>query len=304
MRVLVTGGCGFIGHHLVRRLLHDQHDVTVLDNNPHGPYARLIEGARLVQGDVKIAEDCQHAMRGKDLCVHLAAIASVAECTRDWTTASATNLMGTVNILAAAKAAGLVPVVFASSAAVYGAGAVPLDETSPVQPLSNYGIDKLASEMQARFAGDVGGVPTAILRFFNVYGPGQSPKSGYSGVISLFLDAALSGQDLQIHGDGLQTRDFIFVSDVVDAILAVTPYAALTPPILNICSGQSITVKELAQYILQETGSKRSILFAPARLGDIRHSRGNPAQARLLTGFQARTHLQNGLSALIDSVAL
>lgn len=170
MRVLVTGGCGFIGHHLVKRLLHDQHDVTVLDNNPHGPYARLIEGARLVQGDVTIAEDCQHAMRGKDLCVHLAAIASVAECTRDWTTASATNLMGTVNILAAAKAAGPVPVVFASSAAVYGAGAVPLDETSPVQPLSNYGIDKLASEMQARFAGDVGGVPTAILRFFKIGG--------------------------------------------------------------------------------------------------------------------------------------
>ena len=302
MKVLVTGGCGFIGHHLVRRLIRDGHAVRVLDNGSSGPHGQLIPGAILQRGDVRAPEECHKAMQGVDLCVHLAAIASVAECTRDWSAATTTNLMGTVNILAAARAAGGVPVVLASSAAVYGAGAPPLSEDAPVDPLSNYGIDKLASEMQARFAGDIGGVPTAILRFFNVYGPGQSPVSGYSGVISLFLEAALAGRDLTIEGDGAQTRDFVFVGDVVDAILAAAPHAAATPPVLNVCRGRAVAINDLARAILSQTGSRADILYRSPRPGDIRHSLGDPHRAKTLVGFSAETDLSTGLDALLKDV--
>lgn len=302
---LITGGCGFIGSHLADLLLAKGHSVRVLDNLSTGRRENLPPRAELIVGDVADRAVVESALAGINGCFHLAAVASVERCNRDWLGTHRTNQTGAITILDCARAAGRrdpIPVVYASSAAVYGDQArVPLDERMTPQPLSAYGADKLGCELHARVASLVHVVPAVGLRFFNVYGPRQDPKSPYSGVISIFCDRLSKGLPITIFGDGQQVRDFIYVSDVVRALWAAMQAqldrAELTPgSVFNVCTGRPTTVLTLATTIAALFDACPVIQHAPSRDGDIRTSIGDPRRATEQLGFRAATALLNGLA--------
>lgn len=299
MRVLVTGGCGFIGSHLVDRLVADGHRVTVLDDLSSGNRANLHAEATLVEGDVAMPETVQALVAEADAVFHLAAVASVDQCTNDWLNSHWTNLTGTVTVLeAAAKSGRGVPVIYASSAAVYGDNSdLPLHETAATNPLSAYGLDKLSCERYARIAWDFYKLPSVGLRFFNVFGPRQDARSPYSGVISKFMDNALAGEPLTFFGDGEQTRDFIYVGDIVELLVQAWKNAEGCQ-VFNGCTGQRTSLKALAEAIGRATGHAVSTRHAEPRAGDIRHSLGSPASAQTTLHFNASTGLEEGLKQL------
>lgn len=309
--ILVTGGCGFIGSHLCAALVAGGARLRVLDDLSTGKVDNLPPGAELLRGDVADAALARAAMEGVDGCFHLAAIASVEKGMRDWLGTHRANLTGSIAVFDAARreaaAAGrAVPVVYASSAAVYGdATALPIEESAPTRPLSAYGADKLGSELHARVAGQVHGVPTAGMRFFNVFGPRQDPASPYSGVISIFAGLIAAGKPITVHGDGAQTRDFVFVSDVVAHLRAAMRLAeaGLVSDVFNVCTGRATTVLQLAQALATAAGRPTQVLHGPARAGDIRQSLGNPDRAIATLGVQAHTPLEQGLKATLDSLA-
>ncbi|GGI97429.1 NAD-dependent epimerase/dehydratase family protein [Neoroseomonas lacus] len=293
---LVTGGCGFIGSHLCAALIAAGQHVRVLDDLSTGRRENLAPGATLMVGDVGDPSLLAAAMEGVSGCFHLAAIASVERATREWREAHRVNLSAFVAVLDAACAAGRVPVVYASSAAVYGSNAdLPLGETAATRPLSAYGADKLGCELHARVAGVVHGLPTLGLRFFNVYGARQDPASPYSGVISIFADRLLRGEPIAIFGDGLQSRDFVPVSDVVAALRAAMMAADLEGRAFNVCSGRATTVLELARTLADTCGGNTAIRHLPARAGEVRHSLGDPTASRTALGLTAPRELADGL---------
>jgi UDP-glucose 4-epimerase len=303
-KYLVTGGCGFIGSHLADSLERDGHDVRVLDDLSTGRRENLPASAELLIGDVADAALMRRAMDGVDGCFHLAAIASVERGNQDWLGTHRTNLTGAITVFDAARRPGVpgIPTVYASSAAVFGdEPGMPLTELSPTRPLSAYGADKLGCELHARVAGAVHGVPTAGLRFFNVYGPRQDPKSPYSGVISIFCDRLAAGRSITIFGDGLQTRDFVYVADVVASLRAAM--ASLTGPktvLYNVCTGRSTSVVELAHAVADLCGIAADIAFAAPRAGEIRVSLGSPERLEAELGIACCTEIADGLRATLD----
>ena len=295
-KVLVTGGAGFIGSHLVDALLAAGHAVRVLDDLSTGREANLAPGACLLRGDVAEPDTVRAAMAGMDGCFHLAAIASVARSNEDWPGTHRVNLGGTVAVLDAARAKGRLPVVYASSAAVYGdTGEALAHEKRHPAPRTAYGADKLGSEQHAAVGALVHGVPSVGLRFFNVYGPRQDPGSPYSGVISIFARQAVRGEGVCVHGDGLQTRDFVHVADVVAHVRAAMEYAAAHrgAAVFNVCTGQATSILDLARLL-----GAAPVTHGPARAGDIRHSLGDATHATAALGVAARTPLAEGLAAL------
>lgn len=305
---LVTGGCGFIGSHLCDRLLQQGHRVRVLDNLSTGRVTNLSNEAILFEGDIRDADAVSEAMTGCDGCFHLAAIASVERSMLAWVETHRVNLTGTLQIFEAARRAGrggaAVPVIYASSAAVYGdQGEQAIGEGARPSPTSAYGADKLACEYHARIATAVHGVPTIGLRFFNVYGPRQDPRSPYSGVISIFSDLMASGRPITIFGDGKQTRDFVFVADVVRALTLAQQLISGEPHVLNVCTGRSTSVQDLADEIAHSLGRSSLIEHQPHRHGEIRHSLGDPTGARRALGFEATISLRDGLAAMVSTFA-
>ncbi len=303
---LVTGGCGFIGSHLSDALLAEGHAVRILDDLSTGKRANKPDEAELIEGDVADVAVVAAALRGADGCFHLAAIASVERGNRDWLGTHRVNLTGTIAVLEAARCAGPdggpVPVVYASSAAIYGDNpALPLSETAATRPLSAYGADKLGCELHASVAGLVHAVPIIGLRFFNVYGPRQDPLSPYSGVISIFCDRLRSGGGVTVSGDGGQTRDFVFVADVVRALGAAMRRASRQARVFNVCTGRATSVLDLARAIAEVLGVAPRITFGPARPGDIRASLGDASAARAGLGFVAETALREGLTRTLDA---
>jgi UDP-glucose 4-epimerase len=296
---LVTGGCGFIGSHLTDALIGHGHSVRILDDLSTGRIENKHAAAELIKGDVADADLVAKAMRDVDACFHLAAVASVERGNNDWSGTHRTNLSGSITVFDAARRARPgtpVPVVYASSAAVYGDNPdAPLNETSTTQPLSAYGADKLGTEQHGLVAWHVHGVPTRGLRVFNVYGPRQDPASPWSGVISIFCDRLRTGRGIVIFGDGLQCRDFVFVSDVVRALLAAMKHATAEAMVFNVCTGTQTTIRGMATSIAETLGIMPDIYFAPARKGDIRLSYGDPSRARVTLGFEACTGLAEGL---------
>ncbi len=295
---LITGGCGFIGSNLAETMIAAGHRIRILDDLSTGSRENLPPNAELVVGSITDAKAVNEAMSGVDGCIHLAAIASVQRSTEDWAGASQVNLTGAINIFDAARQApnGPLPVVYASSAAVYGPATAPIiTEDLPKQPTSAYGVDKFGCELHARVGGDLFGLPTFGLRFFNVYGPRQDPRSPYSGVISIFMDRVAKDSAITIYGDGEQIRDFIYVSDVTAAIQSALSAASPNAPVANLCTGTPTTINDLLAVIGECFGKQPQPKFAPSRAGDIQKSLGDNALAQRLLNWRPSIDLREGL---------
>ena len=302
---LVTGGAGFIGSHLTDAILAQGHQVRVLDDLSTGKRENLDPRCDLQLGDVADAAAVRRAMQGVAGVFHLAAIASVQRSNEAWLETHRTNLSGTIAVLEAARDAGRVPMVYASSAAIYGdQGAGAIRETATPQPSTAYGADKYGSELHARIGFGVHGVPTLGCRFFNVYGPRQDPKSPYSGVISIFAARFAAGQGVTIHGDGGQTRDFVYVADVVRHLLAGMELLHQAPQaaVFNVCTGRATSVLDLAKTLAAVNGRPAALSFSAGRAGDIRESLGSPAAATAALGVRARMPLEEGLRLTCNSL--
>ena len=302
---LVTGGAGFIGSHLCDALIAQGHRVRVLDNLSTGHPQHLPPQAELIVGDVVDHETVATVSAGIDGCFHLAAIASVARSVEDWLGTHRSNLDGTINVFDAARSARPdsppVPVVYASSAAVYGDNeTLPLVEAAPLNPLTPYGADKAGSELHGKAAWNVFGIPNTGLRFFNVYGPRQDPMSPYSGVISIFAERLISGHPLRIFGDGRQTRDFIYVEDVVATLLSAMANCSSHASVYNVCTGSPTSINALVDALERVVGRKAFVQHDPRRHGDIDRSCGDPARMSRDLGVYARTPIDIGLAHLID----
>lgn len=276
----------------------------MLDDLSTGTKAQLPAGTEFLEADLRDPGTVRAALAGAEACFHLAAVASVARCNEDWHHSHLANSAGTVAVFEAAARAGI-PVVYASSAAVYGGNPnLPLREDSAPQPLSPYGADKAANEMQARAGAKVHGLASVGLRFFNVYGPRQRAGDPYSGVISTFRDRLARGQPLVLHGDGEQSRDFVYVGDVVQAMLtameALRSGRLTGASVFNVCTGRAVTIAELARTMRRVTGVTVPIEHAPARAGDIRHSLGSPDLAAAELGFTAQVGIEEGLRRLMS----
>jgi UDP-glucose 4-epimerase len=299
---LVTGGCGFIGSHLIDSLVKDGHTVRILDNLSTGKRENIQHECEVIVGDVGDSELVALSMKGMDGCFHLAAIASVQQSNENWIGTHKTNLTGTINVLDAARHK-KIPVVYASSAAVYGDNAdMPLKEHAELRPLTAYGADKLGSELHARVASLVHGVPTVGLRFFNVYGPRQNPSSPYSGVISIFIKRLIENRSIVIFGDGEQTRDFVYVGDVARTLRSAMLNVGNVPAVFNVCTGNSVSINKLVKVILSINGLMVPVVYKKTRKGDIRVSIGDPTRTKLVLGISAKLTLVDGLRNLINYI--
>lgn len=304
----VTGGGGFIGSHLCRQLLSEGRRVRVLDNFSSGKPGNLASldkahGSRFEVTEVDILDRLAlaAACRGAERIFHLAALTSVSESFREPSLVNQVNVAGTLNVLEAAREIGAGRVVFASSSAVYGepAHAGPVSESSAVRPLSPYAVSKLCGEHYCRLFSESLGLPTSVLRFFNVYGPRQDPLSPYAAVVPKFIRRVLQGLPPVIFGDGHQTRDFIFVGDVARAIVLATK-AEESFVLLNVASGLACSIRELADRIAGAAGMSGAPDFQPARTGEIRHSLGDPSRASREVGFEASVSLEEGIRLTLE----
>jgi UDP-glucose 4-epimerase len=300
MKVLVIGGAGFIGSHTVDALLARGFGVRVLDNFSSGKEENLpaCSSLEVQRGDIRNAEDVQRAMRDVTHVLHLAAQVSVQASVEDPVNSCASNIMGFVNVLDAARRAGVRRFVYASSAAVYGVPQVlPLSEAAPVRPLSPYGLEKYINDQYAAMYRELFGMNCLGMRYFNVYGPRQDPRSPYAGVISKFIDCVSQGVALRVHGDGLQTRDFVYVEDVAQANLRALE--SDLDGVCNIGTGQTVTLMKLIETIGVIAGCELAVIHEPPREGDIRDSATAVGRMEQELGALATTGLLEGLAELM-----
>lgn len=302
---LVTGGAGFIGSHTVEGLLADGHEVRIIDDLSTGKPENLFGGARFIEASICDSAALSAALENVDGVFHLAAIASVHKCIAEWQASSAVNLLGSINVFEQASAAGI-PVVYASSAAVYGDQASPCKVTTKGQPLSAYGVDKYAMELHSAAGAITRGTRSFGLRFFNIYGPRQDPSSPYSGVIAIFMDRLMKGQEIKIFGDGLQSRDFVYVGDAVAAMRAAMLNLETRPEaraeVENVGTGLQVDLNQLATTIGDVVGQPVKTTHETARAGDIRHSVADPSKMLADMGAHPQTSLYDGLSRLHASI--
>jgi UDP-glucose 4-epimerase len=304
MKVLITGGAGFIGSHLVRRSLAIGAEVAVLDDLSTGRRANLDEVAADVEffeGDVRIPSDIERAVRGCDAVLHQAALPSVPRSIADPASSHAVNATGTLNVLIAARDAGVGRLVFASSSSVYGATpGLPKKEEMATLPLSPYAIAKCAAESYCRSFFDLYGLQTVALRYFNVFGPRQDPLSEYAAVVPRFIEAFRAAAPPTIYGDGGQSRDFTYVENVVDANMAALESPAAPGRVYNIACGERITLNQLASGLRDQLGTDLEPIHGPARAGEVRHSLADVSQAREDLGYDPRIGLAEGLRRTVD----
>ena len=295
MRALITGGAGFIGSHLAARLRRDGIEVRILDDFRTGRRSNLTGlDVELREGSIMDEALVTRAMEDVELVFHLAALVSVPESVSAPRACVGLNVVGLLNVLEAAAAARVGKFCFASSAAVYGADpTVPKREEMKPDPRSPYAVTKLDGEYYCRQFADAGRLDTVALRFFNVFGPRQDPAGPYGAAVPIFFREALAGRPITIHGDGGQTRDFIYVQDVVDALVFVASRPGLSG-VFNAGYGGQTTVLELAERIVALTGSRSPIRFSPERAGDVRHSRASIDRLQA-AGWRPAGTLQRGL---------
>jgi UDP-glucose 4-epimerase len=305
---LVTGGAGFIGSHLVSLLLREGWTVRVLDNFSTGTSANLLpvlDDIEILMGDIRQPDQCREACVGVDSVFHMAAIASVAESVTDPLRSHDVNLTGTVNLLRAARDAGVRRFVFSSSASVYGnAETVPTRECDPLAPLSPYASTKASGEFYCRNFFGLFGMEAVILRYFNVFGPRQSMNSGYAAAIPRFVHAAVNGESPIIFGDGLQTRDFIYVENVAAANLRAAVADGVGGMTFNVAAGEAISLLDLLAELRNVTGASLEPRFQEARAGDVRHSRADVSEARRHLGFEPAVSFAEGIRRTVEGATV
>lgn len=302
--VLVTGGAGFIGSHLVRHLIAEGARVRVLDNLSTGSCSRLSELKSLIdfhEGDMRDPTACRKACKGADIVFHLAAYVSVPGSMRDPVHADSINIGGTLNMLLASRDSRVRRFIFSSSAAVYGESqSLPLKEDGPAVPISPYGVQKLYGEQTAYVFHRQFGIETISLRYFNVYGPGQNPNSDYAAVIPRFTSRLIEGIPPIIYGDGRQTRDFLYVEDVARANLAAANAAGISGRVYNVASGRVSSLNQLFNGMRAVIGSDLEPEYGPEREGDIKHSSADVSRAHADLGFSAAVGIEEGVSRTVD----
>jgi nucleoside-diphosphate-sugar epimerase len=304
LKALVTGGAGFIGSNVARALMARGDDVRILDNFSTGHRSNLERlDARLVEGDLRSYERVAAAVEGIEVVFHQGALPSVPRSIQDPLTSSAVNVEGTLNVLLAARDAGVRRVVFASSSSVYGnAPGMPRRESQPLAPLAPYAVSKLAAEQYCMVANRVYGVETVALRYFNVFGERQDPLSGYAAVIPKFIRLMLDGRRPTIFGDGQTSRDFTHIENVVEANFA----AAVEPAagrVMNIAVGSSRTLNEVVGTLGRLLGSDLEPEYAPPRPGDVPESLADVSLARELIGYEPSVDFEDGLQRTIGWIA-
>jgi nucleoside-diphosphate-sugar epimerase len=299
MRYLVTGGAGFIGSNIVDELLRRAHDVTVLDDFSSGKEENLAHAAkniRLIRGDICDLEAAREACDGVDYVLHLAARTSVPRSVKDPIETNRVNIDGTLNVLVAARDAGVRRVVYAASSAAYGeTPTLPKVETMPSEPISPYGVTKLVGEMYAQLFGRAYGLENVSIRYFNVFGPRQDPTSQYSGVLSRFMLAIIDGSSPVVYGDGEQSRDFTYVDNVVDISLRACEADDASGKVFNGGTGVRISLNEVLMLLGKITGQKIKAKYDPPRSGDILHSQADITLAAGLLGYRPSVNFEDGL---------
>jgi nucleoside-diphosphate-sugar epimerase len=304
MRVLVTGGGGFIGSHLAAHLVSRGHEVRIIDNFATGRRSNVVAlspEVELVEGDIQSYERVHNAVVGCEVVLHQAALPSVPRSVQDPLTSNATNVTGTLNTLLAARDAGVRRVLFASSSSVYGANpSLPKREDMSALPISPYAVAKLACEGYCRSFGEVYGLETVALRYFNVFGPRQDPRSQYAAVIPNFIVALLTGERPTIFGDGEQSRDFTPVENVVDANVLAMDADVAPGRVYNAACGAAVTLNQLFADLRDLVGADVEPIYAEARAGDVRHSLADLTRSREELGYEPRLGLREGLGRSIE----
>lgn len=304
-QVLVTGGAGFIGSHLAAALLQRGDTVRIFDNFSSGSRENLAGMAskiEVIAGDLRVIEQVAQVVKGVDLVFHEAAFVSVPQSIENPADCYDTNINGTINLLEGARQAGCKRVVLASSAAVYGTSQeLPLKERGETECLSPYAASKLFNETLAQLYTSSFALPVVALRYFNVFGPRQSPNSAYAAAIPKFIDAMRAGNAPTIFGDGSQTRDFVFVGDVIKANL-LAAQTSQTGKVFNVCSGKESSLLDLLETLAAFFPSAPKPNFSASRLGDVPRSVGDPTLASKALDFRAQTSLADGLKQIVESI--
>jgi nucleoside-diphosphate-sugar epimerase len=300
---LVTGGAGFIGSHLTEELARRGHAVRVADNLVTGNRRNLthIPGVEFLEGDLAKLDFATSAVRGVDYVLHQAAIPSVPRSVTDPITSNRANIDASLNVLVAARDAGVKRVVYAGSSSAYGnTPTLPKREDMVPNPLSPYALQKLVAEQYCQMFTRLYGLETVTIRYFNVFGPRQDPGSPYSGVISLFATALLEGRQPTIYGDGEQTRDFTYVANVVDGVLRACEAKSAVGHVINVATGGRISLNELLRVVNGIVGTHVQAIFKERRAGDVTDSQADISKARALLGYQPMVSLEEGLTRTID----
>jgi nucleoside-diphosphate-sugar epimerase len=293
---LVTGGAGFIGSHLAEALLKRGDTVRIVDNLSSGKKANVPAGADFIEGDLADDDVATEAVAGCEYVLHQAAVPSVPRSVKDPLGTHRANVESTMRLLVAARDAGVKRLVFAGSSSTYGnSPTLPKREDMKPAPISPYALQKLIGEQYCQLFSSVYGLETVTTRYFNVFGPRQAPDSPYSGVISLFIKALLAGQSPVIHGDGRQTRDFTYVSNVVDGVLRATSTPNVSGEVINIATGGRISLMELVRSIQLIVGANVAPTFGPPRDGDVKDSQADIFKARKLLGYEPTVPFEEGL---------
>jgi UDP-glucose 4-epimerase len=300
-KILITGGAGFIGSHLSDHFVNLGYKVVILDDLSTGKIENVSREIKFIKGSINDLEKLEIAFDGVSLCYHLAAIPSVEKSISSWLAVHDVNLSGTIKVFHVASQKN-VPVIYASSAAIYGEPlSLPLSENSYPNFLSPYGLDKYTSELQAKLFGKIHGLKSLGMRFFNVYGPRQDPRSSYSGVISIFCNQIKNDNEIAIFGDGAQERDFIYIDDVIECLDISRNFLSEEGLVFNVCTGIGSSINTLVDNLFSLYQKNVKVNYFPFRSGDIYKSIGNPEYSKLKLGFQSKYNLIKGLSKLIRS---
>jgi nucleoside-diphosphate-sugar epimerase len=293
---LVTGGAGFIGSHLVEALLKRGDSVRIVDNFSSGKEANLRPGAEVIKGDLADDGVAARAVAGCDYVLHQAAVPSVPKSVKDPLGTHRANVEATIKLLVAARDANVKRLVFAGSSSTYGnSPTLPKREDMKPAPITPYAMQKHMGEQYCQLFTSLYGLETVTTRYFNVFGPRQAPDSPYSGVISLFIKAVLAGQAPVVHGDGRQTRDFTYVTNVVDGVLRAASAEKVSGEVINIATGGRISLLELVRTIQLILGSQVAPTFTDAREGDVKDSQADIFKARRMLGYEPSVPFEEGL---------
>jgi nucleoside-diphosphate-sugar epimerase len=306
MKYLITGGAGFIGSNIVKELLKRGESINILDNFSTGRRTNITEfrtspNLKIIEGDLRSLHMVRKAVKGVDYVLHQGALPSVPRSISDPLTSNDVNILGTLNILVAAKDYGVKRVVFASSSSVYGENnTLPKKESISVSPLSPYAITKYAAENYCHFYYHIHGLETVSLRYFNVFGPNQDPFSEYSAVIPKFIKLIMANKEPVIYGDGLQSRDFTFVENNIIANLLACESPKAAGEVFNIACGDRYSLNDLVEGINKILGKNIEPKYIETRTGDVKHSLADISKAKSLLGYEVKTDFNKGLEKTID----